>query len=142
MTAKEYLQQIRQITNRINRYTRERDQLLELATKPASNSFEPHYNPNRKTDAPFIKLVDKANDLDAMIQEDKKLLLALTDRITGLILEIEDPDERYLLLLRYIKLAGWEQIAADLNYSISWIYKLHGRALQSFQKKIVEDSQG
>lgn len=142
MMPKEYLSQIRHLTHRINRYTRERDQLLELATKPASNSFESHYNPNRKTDAPFVKFVDKANDLDAMIQEDKKLLLALTDRITGLILELEDPDERYLLLLRYIKLASWEQIAVDLNYSISWIYKLHGRALQSFQKKIVENSQG
>lgn len=140
MTAKEYLQQIRWLTNRIDRYSREREELIELASKPSSPSFNTCHNPNKPINAPYVKLIDKAADLESQIQGDKEYLCVLTDKITELILEIEDPDERYLLLLRYIKLESWEQIAASLNYSVSWIYKLHGRALHSFQKKIVEDS--
>ena len=142
MTAKEYLMQLKHLSDKIDRLEREKKQLLELASTPAGNSFEPHYNPNSPTKAAFEKFIDKAYEVDALMKEEQKRLTVLKDKISELILALDDADERYLLLLRYIKFASWEQIATDLHYSISWVYKLHGRALQNFQKKIVEDSRG
>lgn len=142
MTSKEYLSQIRRLTNRISRLALERQQFLELASTPSPVSYEPRFSANRRTSAPFEKLVDKAADIDNAIREEQARLDSLISEAARKILEIEDFDERYILLQRYIKFASWEHIAADLHYSVSWVYKLHGRALQSFQKKIVEDSQG
>ncbi len=142
MTAKEYLSQIRRLTIRISRLKLEKQQFLDLASTPSAVSFEPRFSASRPTSASFEKLVDKASEIDETICAEQNRLDRLIAAATERILDMEDFDERYILLQRYIKFASWEHIAADLHYSISWVYKLHGRALQGFQKKIVEDSQG
>ncbi len=140
MTAKEYLSQIRRLTNKIIRLEREKEQLLEIASSPKTNTFERNYNASRATEASFVKYVEKADEVNRLIQSESARLNELKDSIISAVMELESSDERYLLISRYIEFASWEKIAERLNFSLSWVYKLHGRALRNFQKKIVQDS--
>lgn len=47
--------------------------------------------------------------------------------------ELEDEDERDVLFYRYIKGLEWWEIARSMDYSESWIYELHGRALRKLK---------
>ena len=54
-----------------------------------------------------------------------------------IISEIEKvPQENYRQLLfdRYILCQKWEQIALDRDKGVRWIYRLHGKALNTFEK--------
>ena len=53
--------------------------------------------------------------------------------ISGRIRELEDEDERDVLFYRYIKGLEWWEIARSMDYSESWIYELHGRALRKLK---------
>lgn len=53
--------------------------------------------------------------------------------ITFRIDELEDEDEREVLYYRYIKDRAWWEIAKTMGYSESWIYELHGRALEKIK---------
>lgn len=46
---------------------------------------------------------------------------------------LEDQDERDVLFYRYIKGYDWWKIAQIMDYSESWIYELHGRALRKIE---------
>ena len=82
--------------------------------------------------------MEKANELDSKIEEEKARLNQLVQRVTEEILQLDDTNESDLLVYRYVNLASWEEIAERMNFSESWLYKLHRSALSSFQKKIVE----
>ena len=47
--------------------------------------------------------------------------------------QLEVEDERDVLFYRYIKGMEWWEIARTMDYSESWIYELHGRALQNLK---------
>ena len=55
--------------------------------------------------------------------------------ISSRIGEIESEDERDVLFYRYIKGMDWWEVARAMNYCESWIYKLHGRALNKLEIK-------
>ena len=47
--------------------------------------------------------------------------------------KLENQDERDVMFYKYIKGFTWWQIAQLMEYSESWIYELHGRALKNIQ---------
>ena len=46
---------------------------------------------------------------------------------------IADPDLRTVLLLRYVELRKWEDIAMIMCMSERWVYLKHGEALRMFE---------
>ena len=66
MTAKEYLNQARHLDALINCRLREIDYWRDLSSSVSGSNFEPHYNPNKPTEAPFARCLEK---IDA-IQKD------------------------------------------------------------------------
>lgn len=48
---------------------------------------------------------------------------------------LEDTNERLVLRYRYLVCMPWDEIAGRLHYSIRYVYKIHGRALQHFEKR-------
>ena len=54
MTAKEYLNQARHLDALINCRLREIDYWRDLSSSVSGSNFEPHYNPNKPTEAPFV----------------------------------------------------------------------------------------
>lgn len=134
MTAKEYLMQARRIDIQINFDLRELDHWRDLSGRITGCSFEPHYNPNRNIEAPFVRCLDKVVELEHKIAKEVNRLVDLKSQIVEMIHELDSVDYQSVLELRYISYFTWEQIAAEMHYSLRWIYQLHGKALQAFEK--------
>ena len=63
MTAKEYLNQAREIDALIHSKLRELDYRRDLSRRISASHFEEQYNINRPSDAPFASCICKIDDL-------------------------------------------------------------------------------
>ena len=59
MTAKEYLKQAYRLDHRIDSDIAEMERLREMACSVGSPGLEEHHNPNRATEAPFVRVLEK-----------------------------------------------------------------------------------
>lgn len=134
MTAKEYLEQAKRLDIQINVDLRELDHWKEMSSRISGSSFEPHYNPNRNIEPPFVKCLDRISELEEKINDEVDRLVDLKGEIIDNIRRLDNLDHQNVLELRYIAGYSWEQIAAELNYSCRWVYSIHGRALQALEK--------
>lgn len=82
--------------------------------------------------------VDKYVDLERKINN-------MIDRMTDLRHEIIEKiqqlnDERYVQILykRYVEFKSFELIACELKYDYKWTCRLHGYALQEFEKEVLK----
>ena len=104
MTAKEYLNQARHLDALINCRLREIDYWRDLSSSVSGSNFEPHYNPNKPTEAPFVRCLEK---IDAI-------------------------QRQLVLRYRYLDNCSWEEISRMLNVSLRTVHRIHGSALQNF----------
>ena len=84
--------------------------------------------------------VCKALDLEAEIRSDEIRLQEKKVFLLEIIGTIDICDCQTVLIKRYFEHLTWEEIASRMFYSIRWIYKLHGRALEEIDKKLKEGS--
>ena len=68
-------------------------------------------------------------DYEAIIKEHMDNLYMALKEVTRLINLVDDPQAHLVLQMRYRNFKKWEQIAAETNYSITHIYRIHGMAL-------------
>lgn len=130
MTAKEYLRQAYRLDQRINSDIAELTRLREMASSVGSPGFEEHYNPNRPTEAPFVRCIEKVLELEQKINIEIDRLVNLKEQIRTAIDKVENPDEQMVLRYRYIHNYTWEQIGDVLFADESTVRRWHGRALQ------------
>ena len=139
MTAKEYLKQAWNIDQRINDKLDQVARLREMATKatttvddmPRSSSPNPH-----KMESVITRLIDTEREID----DDIDRLVDLKIDIMKTIWQVEDVNCRLVLELRYHSLKSWEEIASQLNVTVRWVHKLHGRALMELDKILARSS--
>lgn len=135
MTTKEYLSQAYRIDKRINIKIEQLKSLRELATKATSTLSDTCVSgPKNKQcmERIIVKMVDLENEINADIDE----LITLKAEITSKIKQVENPEYRMLLELRYLCFSKWEDIAEEMNYELRYLYKLHNQALISCGKKL------
>ena len=63
----------------------------------------------------------------------RKAAWDLFDEITDCIDALKEEDEREVLVMRYIVGMRWEDIAGQMGYATSHVYKLHGRGLKNLK---------
>ena len=97
MTSKEYLNQAYRLEQRIRLHKERLDELRDLAGSPGSPGFEEHYNPNKPTDAPFVKALHKILELEEKVNAELQLLLKLQSEIQETIDALCDMGERLVL---------------------------------------------
>lgn len=140
MTAKEYLQQVYKINQKIKRLTKRRDDIR--ADMFSIGSPAGHMDTDRvQTSLSGDKMLNLIAKVDALERDILEEISQLTDTKNTICRQIERVrDERYknILFQRYVLLKSWEAIAVDLDYHIKWVYKLHGEALQAFKREILE----
>ncbi len=136
MTTKEYLQQIYQAQQKIKRLERGREQLRAnlYSIGSPSGDLSPDKVQSSITGDKMLKLIARVDALE------KDIVIEIA-RLTGLIKKISAeieriPNNRYRNLLhdRYILTWKWERIAVDMDVDIRHVYRLHGKALQEFEK--------
>jgi len=132
MTAKEYLNQARHLDALINCRLREIDYWRDLSRSVSGCSLEQHYNPNRPTEAPFVKCIEKIDMIQRDVEEKVAYLIQLKEEINTAIDMLASRDEQLLLRYRYLDDFNWEEIARMLNVSLRTVHRIHGSALQNF----------
>lgn len=132
MTAKEYLNQARHLDALINCRLREIDYWKDLSSGVSGSSFEPHYNPNRPTEAPFVRCLEKIDEIQRSVEEKVAYLIKLRDEINSRIDMLDNREEQLLLRYRYLDGCTWEEIGRMLNVSLRTVHRIHGTALQHF----------
>lgn len=130
MTPKEYLKQSYRLDQKINSDIAEAARLREMASSIGSPGFEEHYNPNRPTEASFVRCLERVWELEQKINAEIDKLVNLKEQIRTVIDRVENPDEQLVLRYRYIHNWTWEQIGDALFADESTIRRWHGRALQ------------
>jgi seryl-tRNA synthetase len=131
--AKDYFAQIRKTDRLIKRLT---DTVFTLRSSLTSQSYE--LNPDKvQTSGPkntleetVAKIVDLEADINRRIDE----LVDMKLEAFTMINRIPDLDQQNILIGRYIQLKKWEDIALELNFSIQWVYELHGKGLLAFSQ--------
>ena len=135
MTAKEYLNYVRSIDNRL-KIQEERIGQLE---KDICSIKALDYTKDKVTGGRPIDISGKIARLDELIRrasEDWDILIKERERAKLLIEELESPKQQALLTNRYIQNEKWEAIAVELNITWPSTHRLHHRALKNLQKHL------
>ncbi len=132
MTPKEYLNQAKHLDALINCRLREIDYWRDLETSVAGCNFEEHNNPNRPTEAPFVKCIMKIDEIQRDVEKKVAHLIALRDEINSRIDMLESYEEQMVLRYRYIDNCTWEEIEHMMNVSERTVFRIHGSALAHF----------
>ena len=131
--AKEYFAQIRKTDRLIQRLT---DTVNTLRSGLTSQSYE--LKPDKvQTSGPkdtlgetIAKIMSLEDDINTRIDE----LVTMKKEAFSMISKVPDLDQQNILIGRYIQLKKWEDISEELNYSMQWVFELHGKGLLAFAK--------
>ena len=157
MTAKEYLKQIEKWQMRIDSIRAKTSgrleklqQELEALYTQAQGLKAITYDKDRVQVSPGNTLEDlmvlineasaeysKAITTERLAAEKKiKKLLDKIDKATSQIDSMENIQHSQILRLRYVDGKRWEEIACDMGYTFRHVIRIHGEALQAFQKNM------
>jgi len=129
MTAKEFLQQYRQIDREIYERHEEIVRLRSRAERiTATLTGMPGGGPPSDWTDIVARIVELTEEMDVRTRE----LVRTGEQIEELIDGMVDPAERRCIRLRYVNGHSWLTIARKMHYSHSGIMSLHARALASF----------
>lgn len=141
MNDKELSQQAKDFLNQISRL----DALINrlLSTVETERSRLTSIGCELKTDK--VQTSGPKNSLEITICKIDELERTINDRIDELvdlkkttmkaIQSLADFDQQNILIARYIDGKKWPDIAFNLNFSISQVYKIHKKALIAFAEK-------
>lgn len=133
MDTKTYLQQISRLDRMINNKLSEIQQFRELARSVSAvkNEERVKTSPNfDKMGFTYCKIEKMEKELDDLIDTyvDKKNLIV--SQIDG----IDNETYYHILFARYVEKKTFEKIADEMTYSWRQTIRIHGRALQEFEK--------
>lgn len=133
-STKEYLNQISRLDRMIENKLSELSQLKEMAYSlqeiPNEERVQTSPNPD-KIGSAYCKIEEMEENISKLIDE-------YVDKKNEIISQIDSMDDEIhydILFSRYIEKKTFEKIASDMNYSFRNITRLHGKALQAFEKK-------
>ena len=128
MTAKEYLSQARTLNMRIKSKLQQIESLNELAASCNAVYSDMPRNPNRggsKVERAVLKIIE----VEESLKQDVEDLVELKREIMSAVRSVSDVELQALLEKRYLCFLPWDEIAAEMHYSIQHVYRMHGEAL-------------
>jgi hypothetical protein len=133
MTAKEYLNQVRNLESKMKILKEEIDTLREMVVSTGAIQQGERVLSSGTQDKmaeTICKINEKECEWNDLMRE---FALARANVIIN-IQKLNNPEYEQILYKRYCQSKKWEEIALDMGYSYRWILKLHGRALEEFRK--------
>jgi hypothetical protein len=134
MDTKTYLQQISRLDRMINNKLSEIQQFRELARSVSAVKNEERV----KTSPDFDKMGSTYCKIEKMEKELDDLIDTYVDKKNLIVSQIDGIDNEtyyHILFARYVEKKTFEKIADEMTYSFRNTTRLHGRALQEFEKK-------
>lgn len=136
MTVKEFLRSVREQDNLLRAYEQELEDLRRRAYNISSPKLGDKIQSNHL--ATLDEIIDKLDSQIEKVNAAWDELIDKRDQAKALIDKVDDESSRCVLYRYYILTQPWEQIAVDMNYTIRWVYKLHGRSLQILEKEFTK----
>ncbi len=133
MTAKEYLEQVKEIDSKINRLTSLKERLKECMYFSAGSPEGERVQTSRNMDK-LGSLYARIDNIEREISERKEEMTDLKLRLALEIDELSDFNQKQILIHRYIYLKSWQEIPNEMGYSKGYIFRLHKKALKEFEK--------
>lgn len=131
MTAHEYLMQVYYYNRKIKYDLACLDELRAFSYSISSPQFGERVEGSKSTDPPFVRALEKIFDKEAEINAEIAKLNSLKEEIQGVIEQLPNVDERFVLLYRYIHNMTWEDISLELHLSVSSVRRLCSRGLKN-----------
>jgi hypothetical protein len=128
MKAKEYLSQAWYLDKRVRTKERQLDWLRSHAVYVSPKLSEVPKAPSIRR-SPVEDAVVRISELELEISSGIAQLMQLRRDIAEAIRGIDSMECGTLLEMRYLTFLSWDQIAAQLDYSVDYIYHLHRKAL-------------
>lgn len=140
MTAKEYLTQIETLNRRICRRNAELAELIELKNSIGGVDYSAgRASSVKKFEAGFENLSIKIIDEGSRIEKDINNLINIKSKIINQIENMNNDIYKDILFYRYVDLRSLGWIADKQGYSYVHTCRLHGWALQAFERQYMQD---
>lgn len=136
MTVKEFLRSVREQDRLLRAYEQELEDLRHRAYNISSPKLGDKIQSNHL--ATLDEIVDKLDSQIEKVNAAWDELIDKRDKAKALIDKVEDESGRCVLYRYYILGQTWELIAVETNYTIRWVYKLHGKTLQDLEKEFIK----
>lgn len=141
MRAKEYLKLLHKADVAINQRIQEKDDLRRMSTNIGSFDYsKERVQTSPCSSAQYEQIINKMIDLDIEIKHLIDNYADLKHKIIGQIQGLHDVNCIEILHKRYVENKRFEVIAVEMNYGYDYIRHIHGRALQEFEKRYLEDN--
>jgi DNA-directed RNA polymerase specialized sigma24 family protein len=131
MTVREYLSQGYMLEQRIACDMRKAEAARTLAASiPSPRTDGIRVNTSPSGDAPFVRVLERVEEMEAQVAADLDLLLSLKDQMEQVIRSVPGEELRLLLFCRYMEHKTWPDIAMILNVSRNTAHSWHKTALE------------
>ncbi len=135
MKPKQYLKQLSTINQRIETYVEELNTVNSLLGSISSPPiFRQNHTTNVKPYADYTVIIERRDFLKDKIQQETLKKNCIIDQIRAL----DNPIYIKILYKRYEKEKKLIDIANELGYEYDYMRRLHGKALQAFQKEFLQ----
>ncbi len=129
----EYLEQSLEIDDEIKSARMELEELYNIAASVGSIGLEEHYNPNRPTEAPFVRGLDNVWDMKERVNKRIETLLMLKKQIGEVIAGAKNRKERLVLEHRYIHCRTWVEVGDELGIDEKTARRRHDKAVSKLK---------
>ncbi len=147
MTAKQYLNRIRDLDGQINRLERQRQDLRAMLFNTSSPANMGESVQTSTTESKWFALIAKVDELERDMVKEIDHLIDLKEAAAGKIEKISLTDKqternvKEVLFRYYIRCESFEQIAVEMSYTYRWICMLHGKGLVAFDEYLKSSAQ-
>lgn len=131
MTTKEWLRRGIFLERQINALKEEREKLFALVTKSTGkiDDNKVQVSTMNGSDNLLATYADYSLEIERQIDH----LIAIKREIIKTIDKVSDPTLKTLLMLRYVNIETWKQVANEMNYSKRQTLRLHKKALEAVE---------
>ena len=136
MTAKEYLEQVEQKIAAIRNINAGINNLREVLFSIGGIDSGERVQTSRENDK-FSSIFAKIDEKERIMDEKSKELIEFTAKVDNEICSMENPQYMTVLHKKYILMEPLKQIASEMNFTYRYVTKIHGYALQEFEKQFL-----
>ncbi len=132
MTAKEYLEQARDMDMHINTMLEELDSLKSMATKVTQVLTDMPGAATRdvtKKENVILNIINLEKDINSEIDR----LIDRKREMLSCINQLDNYHQRNVLMLRYLRYESWEEVAEAMDLNVRTVYRLRDAALDSLK---------
>lgn len=137
MTAKEYLQQVYQLNEKIESKLEQIARLQATATRVTTVITGTPSGGTRLSSRIEDAVANVQQQADILADEIKQLL-NLRREVAAAVATLDNHNERIVLEYRYLCFRSWQDIAHLMRTGVRYVYYIHSRALNNFAAKFTK----